>query len=133
MQHSPHAQYRTRKIWIILAGMLMVTLVVSGCGAAATKVYRVGILSGLDFFANTADGFKAKMTELGYVEGQNLVIECRWDGERYERPPAFATELVNFNLTLRCLIYGYNGSKIDTRRLNRDRPTGIPTFDDSCG
>ena len=54
-------------------------------------------------------------------------------GSGTSAPPAFATELVNFNLTLRCLIYGYNGSKIDTRRLNRDRPTGIPTFDDSCG
>ena len=77
VQRSQYAQYRTRKLWTILAGMLVVTLVLSGCGTAATKVYRVGILSGLDFFANTADGFKAKMTELGYVEGQNITYDIQ--------------------------------------------------------
>ena len=41
------------------------------------KVYRVGILSGLDFFANTTDGFKAKMTELGYIEGKNIVYDLQ--------------------------------------------------------
>ena len=30
------------------------------------KTYRIGILSGLDFFADTADGFKEGMKELGY-------------------------------------------------------------------
>ena len=42
---------------------------------ATQKVYRVGILSGLDAFADTADGFKQKMTELGYVEGKNIVYD----------------------------------------------------------
>jgi putative tryptophan/tyrosine transport system substrate-binding protein len=47
----------------------------SGCGTKPQKVYRVGILSGLDFFSSTADGFKTKMAELGYVEGRNVVYE----------------------------------------------------------
>lgn len=41
------------------------------------KTYHVGILSGLDFFADTADGFKEKMTELGYVEGENIVYDIQ--------------------------------------------------------
>ncbi len=41
------------------------------------KVYHVGILSGLDIFADAIDGFKAKMTELGYVEGQNIVYDVQ--------------------------------------------------------
>jgi putative ABC transport system substrate-binding protein len=88
MQRSQYAQYRTRMVWAILVGMIVVTLVLSGCGATATKVYRVGILSGLDFFANTTDGFKAKMTELGYVEGQNIVYDVQktnFDMAAYKR------------------------------------------------
>jgi putative tryptophan/tyrosine transport system substrate-binding protein len=77
MQSNHYAQYRTRKVWTILVGMIVATLILSGCGASATKVYRVGILSGLDFFANTADSFKTKMTELGYVEGQNIVYDMQ--------------------------------------------------------
>jgi putative ABC transport system substrate-binding protein len=41
------------------------------------KVYRVGILSGLDFFSQITDGFKEKMTELGYVEGRNIAYDLQ--------------------------------------------------------
>ena len=41
------------------------------------KVYRISILSGLDYFANTAIGFKEKMAELGYVEGKNIIYDLR--------------------------------------------------------
>ena len=88
MQRSHYARYKTRKIWTILVGMIVATLVFSACGATATKVYRVGVLSGLDFFANTTDGFKAKMTELGYVEGQNIVYDVQktdFDMAAYKR------------------------------------------------
>src|SRR5437868_5381156 len=77
MRPLDYVQYKTRKLWAALAGMLVVTLLLSSCGGTATKVYRVGILSGLDFFANTADSFKAKMTELGYVEGQNIIYDIQ--------------------------------------------------------
>src|SRR6185436_784516 len=46
-------------------------------GADKPKVYHIGILSGLDFFATTTDGFKAEMTKLGYVEGQNIVYDIQ--------------------------------------------------------
>lgn len=41
--------------------------------ATAQKVYKVGILNGLDFFGGTTDGFKQGMTKLGYIEGENIV------------------------------------------------------------
>jgi putative tryptophan/tyrosine transport system substrate-binding protein len=40
-------------------------------------VYRVGILAGLEVFYTTVDGFKTKMTELGYVEGKNIVYDLQ--------------------------------------------------------
>lgn len=39
------------------------------------KIYKIGILSGLDFFLGTETGFKNRMTELGYVEGKNIVYD----------------------------------------------------------
>jgi len=60
------------------ASLLILVLVLSGsCGRAKQKVYRVGILSGWDFFADTALGFKQKMTELGYIEGKNVVYDLQ--------------------------------------------------------
>jgi len=57
--------------------LAVVCMFLSGCGkkAKTQKVYRVGILSVLDFFADTTDGFKARMTELGYVKGKNIVYD----------------------------------------------------------
>jgi putative ABC transport system substrate-binding protein len=37
----------------------------------------VGVLSGQDVFAGTTEGFMAKMTELGYVEGQNITYDVQ--------------------------------------------------------
>ena len=71
-------QYRKTRWLAILIVTIVASLFLSSCGwQAAPKTYRVGILSGLDFFANTADGFKAEMTELGYVEGETIVYDIQ--------------------------------------------------------
>ena len=54
------------------------SLIVSSCTPGkSSKTYRVGILSGLDFVADTADGFKEGMAELGYVEGENIIYDVQ--------------------------------------------------------
>jgi len=70
-------QKRIGNRWGLLACVIVLALLSSGCGTEKPKVYRVGILSGLDFFADTADGFKAGMAELGYVEGKNIVYDIQ--------------------------------------------------------
>jgi len=62
---------------MILVGIIVVGLFLSGCGAQEPEVYRVGVLSGLDFIAVITDGFKAGMAELGYVEGENIVYDVQ--------------------------------------------------------
>ena len=68
----------SRGFWkSLLLCLVVLSLLLSGCGGQQTKVYKVGILSGLDFFAASADGFKAKMTELGYTEGKNITYDLQ--------------------------------------------------------
>jgi putative ABC transport system substrate-binding protein len=52
-------------------------LALSGCGEKKTKMYRVGIISEVEAFTAIAEGCKAKMTELGYIEGQNIAYDIR--------------------------------------------------------
>jgi len=67
-----------RWLWTILSWTIIMTVFMSSCGMLQnSKVYRVGILSGLDAFSPAIDGFKSKMTELGYVEGENITYEIQ--------------------------------------------------------
>jgi putative ABC transport system substrate-binding protein len=49
----------------------------SGCSEQIEekKVYRVGILCEADNMAGITDGFKNKMLEMGYVEGDNIIYD----------------------------------------------------------
>jgi putative ABC transport system substrate-binding protein len=61
---------------MMLATLLVAVLILSGCTSPeAPKVYHVGIISGLEGFARVADGFKEGMTELGYIEGKNIIYD----------------------------------------------------------
>jgi putative tryptophan/tyrosine transport system substrate-binding protein len=64
---------KARLGWTIFTLVISASLFLSGCGAPKPKVYRVGILSSNPSFAAISDGFKAKMTDLGYIENQNVI------------------------------------------------------------
>ena len=61
----------------ILTLAALLALLLSGCGAEKPKVYKVGILNGFPPFAELGEGFKAKMTDLGYIEGKNIVYDVQ--------------------------------------------------------
>ena len=84
MKHN--LQGRSRKVWMLLTWLIAAALLLSGCGQAKPKVYHVGILSGLGFIADATDGFKEGMTNLGYIEGENIVYDVQetdFDMEAY--------------------------------------------------
>ncbi|MFI5355633.1 MAG: ABC transporter substrate-binding protein [Desulfobaccales bacterium] len=71
---------------------LLAALGLQACSKGA-KVYHVGVLSGLDYFAPITDGFKEKMAELGYVEGGNITYDVQKTGVD---PAAYKKVVENF-------------------------------------
>jgi len=72
-----HRNFHRRNLHrALLVGVCFISLLL-GCGNPAPKVYHVGVMSGLDFFSGSLDGFKAKMTELGYQEGKNITYDVQ--------------------------------------------------------
>jgi putative tryptophan/tyrosine transport system substrate-binding protein len=84
----------SRRVFLgVVAGLLAAPL-----GAAAQsvgKVYRVGYLS---TSSSVFEAFRRALRELGYVEGQNLVLEVRLANGRLDQLPALAMELVRMRL-----------------------------------
>lgn len=74
--------------WMTLFLVILCALLASSCNTGKSKVYRVGILSGLDYMAGAVDGFKAGMAELGYMEGRNIEYDLQstnFDIATYQR------------------------------------------------
>ena len=63
MDKSKMMNGKVRRIWMPLTWIVLVALLLSGCGSAQqNKVYHVGILTSNPSFVAIGDGFKAKMT-----------------------------------------------------------------------
>jgi putative ABC transport system substrate-binding protein len=107
------------RIWprvILILGLVLALLAapVPSDGQQPAKVYHIGFLGG-DMSDPPEVTHPQKcpiagsrnwralvegLREHGYIPGQNLVIECRGDGGRYERAPGLAAELVSLKVNL---------------------------------
>jgi len=79
---------------------LCCAILLSFCGcssgkAKTDKVFRVGILCGLDYLAAAIDGFKEEMTRLGYIEGQNIVYDIQKTNSDYDDYKKFSKKFVD--------------------------------------
>src|SRR6267143_1023119 len=86
---------------IALAVILAVSVTLAPLAAAqpAGKVARIAFLSTTSSpDSPTTAAFRQGLQELGYVEGQNIIIEWRWGGGRTEGFPAFASDVVRLNV-----------------------------------
>jgi putative tryptophan/tyrosine transport system substrate-binding protein len=86
--------------WILVACLVIASMVLSGCGSAQpTKVYHVGILASSSFAAIN-DGFKTKMTELGYIENKNIIYTLMSTGSDLTEVQRQAKQLVDDKVDL---------------------------------
>jgi putative ABC transport system substrate-binding protein len=84
---------------------LLASLVASPSGVDAAqpeKLHRIGMLERTPAAANTANvaGFRQRLRELGYVEGESFVIDYRSADGHDERFPALAADLVRSKVDL---------------------------------
>src|SRR5262244_757792 len=84
---------RRSVIGLILARGIFVALL-AAAAQQPTKMHRVGLLHGGSPPPQILEGFRHGLRDLGYVEGQNLVIELRAAGGSAERLRDGAAALV---------------------------------------
>src|SRR5262249_3509261 len=78
-------------------GLLVVSL---PAAAKQPKEVRIGSLSASapSVTQEAIDAFRARLRDLGYVEGQTLLIEYRYAEGKYERLPQLAEDLVRLKV-----------------------------------
>jgi putative tryptophan/tyrosine transport system substrate-binding protein len=111
----------------IFVGLLTTVLLSTASPADAQqtgKVYRVGRLSGSSSTSTfSLDALRRELRELGYVEGKNIVFELRNAGDKSERLPALADELVRLKVDL--IIAGGPNDGITAKKATQTIPIVI--------
>ncbi len=84
----------------IAAALAVLLAPLAASAQQAGKVYRIGYLSytGCPIRPEIMGPFFQGLRELGYVEGQNIIIECRSAPGAPDRLPGFAAELVRLKV-----------------------------------
>ena len=105
----------TRRAFIatLAGGVLAAPLVAEA--QQAGKVYRVGILT-----VESADRLRPSLRELGYIEGQNAVIEVRDGAGKLERLEGHALELVRLRVDV--IVATYPSAVFSAKRATTTIP-----------
>jgi putative tryptophan/tyrosine transport system substrate-binding protein len=90
-----------RREFILVLGTAM-ALPLASLAQQEKKVFRIGYLSAptRESVQRPLEVFLRKLRELGWVEGENFIIEYRWAEGNIIRLPELASELVKLNVDL---------------------------------
>jgi putative ABC transport system substrate-binding protein len=91
-----------RRIGLAVALAFSILVAPHAAGSQPVGKVRIGYLSfnPRSDTHDAIDAFRAKLRDLGYVEGQNLLIEYRYADGKYERLPDLATDLVQLKMNV---------------------------------
>jgi putative ABC transport system substrate-binding protein len=89
-----------RKILWYLLSTLLFALSAAADGQQSKKVPRIGYLAAVSASADAPrlEAFRQGLRDLGYVEGQNIIIDYRHEDREFERLPDLAAELVRLKV-----------------------------------
>jgi len=119
LTRSPTISRRT--FMAVVAGVLAAPL--TSEAQPAGKVWRIGLIAVAP--ASPMDALSQGLRELGYVEGQNLIIERRYSEGRAERFSEFAAELVRAKVDL--IIVNTTPAAIAAKKATTTIPIVFPT------
>jgi putative ABC transport system substrate-binding protein len=120
----------------LLAGTLgLLAAPIAAVAQSSARVHRIGLLGGSAPTSPEAShlwgAFLQGLRDLGYVDGQNVVIEGRWYGDRTDLVPVLASELVR--LPVDVIVAGTAPSPEAAKRATTTIPIVMLSHPDPVG
>ena len=89
-----------KRIAVLSLPVMLFAFCLSVEAQQSRKVYRIGYLANATGIAPREEAFRQGLRELGYMEGQNVVIEWRFSKGKVDRLQDLAGELVRLQVDL---------------------------------
>ena len=122
-----------KKVICLALGAMLLALSFPAEAQQAKKVPRIGLLT-TGFPASIAhllEGIKQGLRELGYVEGQNVLLELRYGEAKVEQLPLFAADLVRLKVDV--IVAIPNPAIEAVRQATQTIPIVMPIGSDPVG
>jgi putative ABC transport system substrate-binding protein len=104
----------------------------AGNAQPTAKIPRIAFLSTTTPGSSpTTDGFRQGLSDLGYVEGQNIAIEWRWGRGSIDRFPEFAAEIVKLNVDV--IVAANDAAGRAAQRATKTIPIVVAIIGDPVG
>src|SRR5215468_3276266 len=117
-----------RREFITLLSGVAVGWPLAASAQTQPKIPRVGYVFGSTPTAATyIEAFRQGLRELGYVEGQTIVLELRWAEGRLERMPELVAELVGLKVDV--LVAVSNSAALAAKNATQTIPIVVMAFD----
>ena len=88
----------SKRVFCLALCAMLLALYVFADAQQPGKVYRIGYLANPSGIGSTEEILRQSLRDLGYIEGQNLVIEWRFSKGKLDLLPDLAAELVRLNV-----------------------------------
>src|SRR4030095_13381209 len=112
---------------------LLFTLCLFAEAQQTKKIPRIGYLTLASASSNLArrDAFLAGLRDLGYSEGQNIIIDYRYAESKAERLPELAADLVRLNVDV--IVAGGTQVNVIAKKATSTIPIVMTNTDDPVG
>ena len=97
----------------------------------AGKIPRVGVLAPGNPPLVHADAFRQGLRELGYIEGQNIIVEWRWEAGNPDQYSNYAADLVRLGVDI--IVAGTTPASIAAKRATQTTPIVMAAVADPVG
>ena len=121
---------RNTELVLMIVALLTLAFTHSADAQRSGKIPKIGILRPGSPPDVNIEGFRQGLRELGYIEGQNIILEYRW-ADRDERLPELARELVQLKVDV--ILAGSTPATVAAKEATKTIPIIFGAASDPIG